>query len=79
MLKRHKPLILLGIALILWGVLACVFMWVASGCQASTRITGAHAEASSVTTTTRVRTLQSPSPTIRVRIGPRPHPAPEAK
>ena len=52
----------------------CLTIW---GCQASTTVTGAKAQASSITRTTTIRTAQPPAPpTIRIRVGPRPEPTP---
>ena len=56
-------------AMYLGGLLCSALL----GCQATTRIDGAKASASSVTHTTKIKVdAPAPPPTIRVKIGPLP-------
>ena len=62
-------------AILAWLVLAVTlgFLAVCMGCQATTRIDGAKASASSITHTTKIKVdAPAPPPTIRVKIGPLP-------
>lgn len=79
-MSRRMVRVLIVAAVLIGAGIVCMAMF---ACQASTTVTGAKAQASSVTRTTSIKTgappappAPPPAPTIRIRVGPRP-PAPE--